>query len=495
MALAQLADAAAGRGGRRRPGGRRTGARARPVRLLSDGARDLLAAAAAHAADYLESLPERPVRADRDSAAALAALPRALPDGPTDPRAVLDELVADAEPGVTAMGSPRYFGFVIGGTLPAALAADWMAAAWDQNAGLASPTPAAAAIEEVAGAWVIDLLGLPREASFAFVTGCQMAHVTCLAAARHRVLAEAGWDVERDGLAGAPRVRVIATAGRHVTVDRALRLLGLGSGCLEPVEADERGAMRPEALERALAGGSGPTIVCAQAGDVNTGAVDPLDAVCDAAGGAGAWVHVDGAFGLWAMASPRRRGELRGCERAQSWATDGHKWLNVPYDCGIAVVADRDAHRAAMAVQASYLQQGEPVREPMDWTPEFSRRARATPVYAALRSLGRNGVAELVDRLCACADRFAERLGAEPGLEVVAHGLNQVLVRPVGDDGAADRLVAAVQADGTCYTTPTTWRGARCMRISVSSWRTTEADVDRSVEAIVRALEIARSRG
>ena len=435
------------------------------------------------------------MRADRDSAAALAALPRALPDGPTDPRAVLDELVADAEPGVTAMGSPRYFGFVIGGTLPAALAADWMATAWDQNAGLASPTPAAAAIEEVAGAWVIDLLGLPREASFAFVTGCQMAHVTCLAAARHRALAEAGWDVERDGLAGAPRVRVIATAGRHVTVDRALRLLGLGGGCLEPVEADERGAMRPEALERALAGGSGPTIVCAQAGDVNTGAVDPLDAVCDAAGGAGAWVHVDGAFGLWAMASPRRRGELRGCERAQSWATDGHKWLNVPYDCGIAVVADRDAHRAAMAVQASYLQQGEPVREPMDWTPEFSRRARATPVYAALRSLGRSGVAELVDRLCACADRFAERLGAEPGLEVVAHGLNQVLVRPVGDDGAADRLVAAVQADGTCYTSPTTWRGARCMRISVSSWRTTEADVDRSVEAIVRALEVARSRG
>jgi glutamate/tyrosine decarboxylase-like PLP-dependent enzyme len=458
------------------------------LRPAADGVRDLLGAAAGHAADYLESLPERPVRAERDPAAALAALHRELAAGPTDPRAVLDDLVADAEPGITAMGSPRYFGFVIGGTLPAALAADWMAAAWDQNAGLASPTPAAAAIEEVAGAWVIDLLGLPPDASFAFVTGCQMAHVTGLAAARHRVLARAGWDAERDGLPGAPRVRVIATAERHVTVDRALRLLGLGGGSLEPVEADERGAMRPQALERALAAGSGPVIVCAQAGDVNTGAVDPLEAVCDAAAAAGAWVHVDGAFGLWALASPGRRGELRGCERAHSWATDGHKWLNVPYDCGIAVVADRDAHRAAMAVEASYLQQGEPVREPMDWTPEFSRRARALPVYAALRSLGRSGVAELVDRLCACADRFAERLGAEPGLEVVAHGLNQVLVRPLGGDAVADRLVAAVQADGTCYTSPTTWRGTRCMRISVSSWRTTEEDVDRSVQAIVRAL-------
>jgi glutamate/tyrosine decarboxylase-like PLP-dependent enzyme len=450
--------------------------------------RDLLSAAAGHAAAYLESLPERPVAAARDAAAARAGVRDTLPDEPVDARTVLDELVEDAEPGIMAMGSPRFFGFVIGGTLPVALVADWMVAAWDQNAGLASPTPAAAAIEEVAGAWVIDLLGLPREASFAFVTGCQMAHVTALAAARHRVLADAGWDVERDGLSGAPPIRLIATRERHVTIDRALRFLGLGTACLEAVEADDRGGMRVEGLERRLDAGGGPTIVCAQAGDVNTGAVDPLDEVCDAARRAGAWVHVDGAFGLWAAASPRLRGLLRGCERADSWATDAHKWLNVPYDCGIAIVADRDAHRRAMAVQASYLQQGEPVREPMDWNPEFSRRARALPVYAALRSLGRSGVAELVDRLCACADRFAERLGAQPGLEVLAQGLNQVLVRPLGPDGAADRLVARIQADGTCWASATTWRGRRCMRISVCSWRTTLADVDRSADAIARAL-------
>ena len=457
--------------------------------------RDLLSAAAGHAATYLESLPERAVGASRDAAASRAALRDMLPDEPIDPRRVLDELVADAEPGITAMGSPRYFGFVIGGTLPAALVADWMASTWDQNAGLASPTPAVAAIEEVAGAWVIDLLGLPAEASFAFVTGCQMAHVTALAAARHRVLANVGWDVERDGLAGAPPIRVIVSRERHVTVDRALRVLGLGTACVDPVPADERGAMRPEALERRLGAGGGPTIVCAQAGDVNTGAVDPLDAVCDAAREAGAWVHVDGAFGLWAHASPRQRGLLRGCERAHSWATDAHKWLNVPYDCGIAIVADREAHRRAMAVEASYLQQGEPVREPMDWNPEFSRRARALPVYAALRSLGRSGVAELVDRLCACADRFAARLDAQPGLEVLAHGLNQVLVRPRGEGGVTDRLVARIQRDGTCWTSATTWRGDRCMRISVCSWRTTLADVDRSVDAIARALEAAAGDG
>jgi glutamate/tyrosine decarboxylase-like PLP-dependent enzyme len=247
--------------------------------------------------------------------------------------------------------------------------------------------------------------------------------------------------------------------------------------------------MRADELRERLREGGGPTIVCAQAGDVNTGAVDPLDEICDAAARAGAWVHVDGAFGLWAGASPGRRALLRGCERARSWATDAHKWLNVPYDCGIAVVADRDAHRRAMAAEASYLQQGEPVREPLDWNPEFSRRARALPVYAALRSLGRSGVAELVDRLCDCAERFAARLGALPGMEVIAQGLNQVLVRPGGPDEAADRLVAAIQRDGTCWTSATTWRGRRCMRISVCSWRTTAADVDRSVEAIARALD------
>jgi glutamate/tyrosine decarboxylase-like PLP-dependent enzyme len=453
--------------------------------------RDLLDAAAAHAARYLESLPERPVDAALDPRSARDALDGALPDAAVDPSQVLDELVQYAEPGITAMGSPRFFGFVIGGALPAAVAADWMASAWDQAAGLASPTPAMAAIEDVAGTWVLDLLGLPSDASFAFVTGCQMAHVTALAAARHRVLADAGWDVEGDGLIGAPTVRALVGEEGHVTVDRALRFIGLGTACIERVPADDQGAMDADALAERLDAGSGPAIVCAQAGNVNTGAVDPLDAICDAARDARAWVHVDGAFGLWASATPRHRSLLRGCERADSWATDAHKWLNVPYDCGIAVVADTDAHRRAMAVQASYLQQGEEVREPMDWTPEFSRRARALPVYAALRSLGRAGVAELVERLCACAERFGEALGREPGVEVVARGLNQVLVRPEGDAELVDRAVRAIQREGTCWVSATTWRGERCVRISVSNWQTTFEDVDRSLDAMLREIESA----
>jgi glutamate/tyrosine decarboxylase-like PLP-dependent enzyme len=449
--------------------------------------RDLLNATADRAATYLESLNERPVRPELDPASAREAFDPTLPDDPIQPELVLDELTEQAEPGITALGSPRYFGFVIGGTLPAALAADWMVSTWDQNAGLAAITPSLAAIEELTGAWLIDLLGLPRTASFAFVTGCQMAQVTALAAARHRVLAEAGWDVARDGLIGAPAIRVIVGEERHVTIDRALRLLGLGMSCLQTVAVDENGAMRAEALAERLWEGRGPTIVCAEAGNLNTGAIDPLDAICEAARDAGAWVHVDGAFGLWANASPRQRSLLRGCERADSWTTDAHKWLNVPYDCGLAFVADREAHMRAMSVTASYLQQGGAVRDPLDWTPEFSRRARAVPVYAALRSLGRSGVAELVDRLCACAERFAERLGEEDGIEVVAQGLNQVLVRP--EAGAmTDELVSEIQREGTCWMSPTTWQGTRCMRISVSNWQTTLDDVDRSVNAITRAL-------
>jgi glutamate/tyrosine decarboxylase-like PLP-dependent enzyme len=451
--------------------------------------RDLLNATAERAASYLESLNERPVRPELDPVAAREALDAVLPDGPVHPELVLDDLVEQAEPGIAALGSPRYFGFVIGGTLPAALAADWMVSTWDQNAGLAAITPSLAAIEELTGAWLIDLLGLPRTASFAFVTGCQMAHVTALAAARERVLADAGWDVARDGLIGAPAIRVIVGEDRHVTVDRALRLLGLGTSCLEPVGVDQHGAMRPEALAERLCEGRAPTIVCAEAGNLNTGAIDPLDAICEVAHDAGAWVHVDGAFGLWANASPRHRSLLRGCERADSWSTDAHKWLNVPYDCGLAFVADREAHLRAMSVTASYLQQGGAVRDPLDWTPEFSRRARAVPVYAALRSLGRSGVAELVERLCACAERFAERLAEQDGTEVIAQGLNQVLVRPEAIE-ATDGLVAEIQREGTCWMSATTWRGTRCMRISVSNWQTTFDDVDRSVDAIGRALGV-----
>jgi aromatic-L-amino-acid decarboxylase len=342
-------------------------------------------------------------------------------------------------------------------------------------------------VEELAGRRAAELLGLPPDASFALVTGCQMAHVTALAAARLRVLERVGWDVERGGLAGAPRVRVLAGTERHVTVDRALRLLGLGLA--EPVECDAAGAMRVDALGAALEAGSGPTIVCAQAGNVNTGAVDPMDAICALGHEHGAWVHVDGAFGLWAAASLARRAVVAGVERADSWATDGHKWLNVPYDCGLAFVADSAAHRGAMASTAGYLPPTDPAgpRSPMDFTPEFSRRGRGFALYAALATLGREGVAELVDRLCACAERFAAALAAEPGVEVLANALNQVLVS-FGDDDATDRAVAALQRDGTCYATPTVWHGRHALRISVSNYQTTFAEVDRSLEAMRLAV-------
>ncbi|MGH2946326.1 MAG: pyridoxal phosphate-dependent decarboxylase family protein [Solirubrobacteraceae bacterium] len=447
--------------------------------------RALLHDVADRAADWLDALPDRPV-GPAETPAELQ-ITGTLGDGPLPIDQVIAELAREAAPGLTAMNSPRFFGFVIGGAHPAGIAADWLATAWDQNAGLAGPTPAVAAFEEVAGRWLADLLRLPATASFALVTGCQMAHVTALAAARHRVLADAGHDVERDGVAGAPPIRVLAGEERHVTVDRALRLLGLGTGSVEPVAADGRGAMRADALAEALAAGDGrPTIVIAQAGNVNGGAIDPMQEVCAAARSAGAWVHVDGAFGLWAAASPRRRHLVRGAELADSWATDAHKWLNVPYDCGIVFVRDREAHRAAISVTAAYLVQaaGGP-REPMDWTPEFSRRARGLAVYATLRALGRDGVAELVDRLCACAERFASRLG-DAGFEVLEQELNQVLVA-CGDDEATEATLAAVQADGTSYPSGTAWRGRRCIRISVCNWQTTTDEVDRSIEAMATA--------
>ncbi|HEX8122652.1 MAG TPA: aminotransferase class V-fold PLP-dependent enzyme [Solirubrobacteraceae bacterium] len=454
--------------------------------------RDLLHAAADHAADHVDGTGSRPIGPQLAPSDLLRTIDVPLPQGPADARAVLDDLVRDAEPGLTDFGAARFFGWVCGGSLPAATAADVMVTAWDQNAGGATIAPAVAAFEEVAGKWVVDVLGLPAGTSFGFVTGCQMAHVTALAAARHAVLARAGWDVGRDGLSGAPPIRVLAGSERHITVDRALRLLGLGTASLEPVEADERGAMRPDALEAALAGVDGPVVVVAQAGNVNTGAIDPLEPIVDAAHRAGAWVHVDGAFGLWAAASPARRAEIAGVERADSWATDGHKWLNVPYDCGIALVADADAHRAAMTATAAYISDaagGSGVRDPLDFNPEFSRRARGVPVYAALRSLGRSGVVELVDRLCDCAERFAARLAAESGVEVLASGLNQVLVRYGDDDATTDAVTAAVQRDGTCFMSGSVWRGRHVMRISVSNWQTTIADVDRSVEAVLAARD------
>jgi glutamate/tyrosine decarboxylase-like PLP-dependent enzyme len=454
--------------------------------------RDLLTSAANHAAGFLESLDDRPIFPRTTPDELRADLGGPLPEHATDPEAVIDDLVAGADPGTVAIPSGRYFGFVIGGGVPAALAADWLTSAWDQNAGLYVGGPAAAIVEEVCIDWLRELLALPDGVSAAFVTGCQMAHVTALAAARQNVLQEAGWDVNTDGLAGSPAIRVIASDLRHITVDRALRLLGIGDGAIEEIPTDDRFRMRPEALRAALASASGPTIVVAQAGEVNTGAFDPLHEIADACGAFGAWLHVDGAFGLWAAVSPSLRHLVAGAERADSWATDAHKWLNVPYDSGLAFCAHPEAHRTAMAVHASYLvhaDEGGP-RDQMDWTPEFSRRARGFSIYAAIRSLGRAGIAEMVERSCAHARRFAELLtagGAEVLNEVV---LNQVLVR-FGDDARTDAVIDGVVRDGTCFLSGTTFRGVRAMRISVSNWQTSEEDVERSAEAILQAATTA----
>jgi glutamate/tyrosine decarboxylase-like PLP-dependent enzyme len=385
------------------------------------------------------------------------------------------------------MTGGRYFGFVIGGALPVAVAADWLTSAWDQNAGLAVPTPAAAVVEEVAGGWLKDLLGIPAHASFALVTGCQMAHATALAAARHHLLAKAGHDVERDGLTGAPPIRVVAGAKRHGTLDRALRFLGLGTACVRPVAVDAQGRMRVDELRAELARESGPTIVCSQLGEVNTGSCDDIDAIADAATAAGSWHHIDGAFGLWAAAAPSLRHLTAGSERADSWATDAHKWLNVPYDNGIAFCAHPESHQKALGIRSSYLVFADDAREPLDWVPEHSRRARGFTVYAALRSLGRSGVADLVERSCARARDLATALGELPGCEVLNDVvLNQVLLR-FEDDDATDAVVARVQEGGEAWLGGTVWNDRRAIRISVCNWQTSEADVERTVAAFAAA--------
>jgi len=447
---------------------------------------DPLRRTAERVAEYRRTVGERPVAPPVDAGALRDALGGPLPDEGTDPGTVVDELVAAVEPALVATAGPRYFGFVVGGSLEAAMHADLLAVGWDQMAFNAVSSPAAAAVEAVVGGWVGDLLGLPADASFGITTGAQGANTVALAAARHRVLARAGWDVEASGLSGAPSVRVLAGEERHATIDRSLRLLGLGAGALETVAVDGNGAMDPSALAAALAEGGGrPAIVCAQAGNVNTGACDDLAAITAPAKEHDAWVHVDGAFGLWAAASPAKRHLVEGVEAAHSWAADGHKWLNVPYDAGFVFCADRDAHAASMAYTASYLAG----QEAGSWAVESSRRARGFASWAALRELGRSGVAELVDRCCALAERFAERLaeidGVEIGNEVV---LNQVLAS-FGSDETTDAVIDAVQRDGTCWMGGTTWQGRRYMRISVSNWSTTEADVDRCVATIARLLD------
>ncbi len=452
-----------------------------------DETRDLLRCTADHASDFLETLDERPVFPAVGVEELRARLGGPLPDGPTDPAAVVDQLVAAAEPGVVAIPSGRYFGFVIGGAVPAALAADWLTSAWDQNAGLYVAGPSASVVEEVAGAWVKELLRLPADASFAFVTGCQMANFTALAIARRHVLAEAGWDFDADGLAGAPRVRVLCGAKVHVTVTRALRLLGLGAP--ELVEADDQGRMVAGSLSRSLRDRTGPTIVCAQAGEVNTGAFDPLPEIAAAAREAGAWLHVDGAFGLWAAASPSLAHRVEGAELADSWATDAHKWLNVPYDCGIVLCRHPESHRRAIGVQAEYLIQADgSVRDQVDWTPEFSRRARGFTVYAAIRSLGRQGIAELVERTCAHARRFADELAALPGFELLNDVvLNQVLFRFESDE-RTDEVLRRVQESGEAWLSGTTWDDRPAIRVSVSNWQTSDADIERLVGAFRAAV-------
>jgi glutamate/tyrosine decarboxylase-like PLP-dependent enzyme len=446
-----------------------------------------------HAARFIQSLPERPVRPEAAVAELRTELGLPLQPESIPAADVIRDLIAAAEPGLMGTTSPRFFGFVIGGTTPVALAADWLTTLWDQNAGLYASAPAASVAEETAARWLVDVLGLPPGTSTGFVTGGQMANFTCLAAARDHVLAEAGWDVERDGLQGAPRIRVIAGEERHSTIDRALRYLGLGETTARLVPADEQGRMRPDALEETLVEEDAPTIVCAQAGNVNSGSFDPLRPICEMSRQAGAWVHVDGAFGLWAAASPRLAHLLDGHDLADSWATDGHKWLNVPYDSGFAFCARPEAHRRAMQVHASYLIHAEDAeRDPMDWNPEFSRRARGFAVYAAMRALGRGGITEMIERGCDNARRFADRLATADGVEVLNEVvLNQVLVA-FGDDERTQEVVRRVQADGTCWLSGSRWRGRAVMRISVSNWATTADDVDRSVGAILAAAEAAQ---
>ena len=450
--------------------------------------RGALADAAGRIAEYREHLPMAkvtPIAHRREVRLALGE----LRDGPAPLDDVIAELVEAASPGLMASAGPRYFGFVTGGSLDAALVADVLATGWDQCAFNEALSPAAIAVEDVAGAWLKDILGLPSTASVGFVTGAQGANTVGLAAARWSVLHRHGWDVGRDGLAGAPGVRVVVGAERHATIDRAVRLLGLGERSLEVVPALSDGAMDAGALVELLGAlEPGPTIVCAQTGNVNTGACDDLAAAGAAARAAGAWLHVDGAFGLWAAASPRTASLVDGIELADSWACDGHKWLNVPYDSGYAFCAHPDVHATALAYTADYLTGQVAGRElgGGDFVPESSRRARGFATWAALRSLGRSGVTELVDGCCAVARRLAAGLDELDGVEVVNEVvLNQVLVR-VGDAELTDRLERAIQDDGTCWLGATTWRGERLLRVAVSNWSTTETDADLVVETIGR---------
>jgi glutamate/tyrosine decarboxylase-like PLP-dependent enzyme len=441
----------------------------------------LLRDAAARASRYIDSLGERPVTPSAAAVERLAVLDVPLPAGPEDAARILADLDEIVGPATMATAGPRFFGFVIGGTLPGAVAANVLATAWDQNSARSDVTPGTARVEAVALRWILEALALPPGTAGGFVTGATLANFTALAAARHALLAREGWDVEARGLFGAPELEVVVGAEVHPSVLKALALLGLGKARVTVVPVDSQGRMRADAFPPV----GRRTIVCVQAGNVNTGSFDPAEALVPRARAGGAWVHVDGAFGLWARAAPGRAALARGLEGADSWATDLHKWLNVPYDSGVALVRDEDALRTAMSMSAAYLPEGS-LRDPAEYTPELSRRARGVEAWAALRVLGRSGLAELVERNCRQARRFAEGLAAAGHRVLNEVVLNQVVVS-FGDEDRTRRVIAAIQRDGTCWCGPTAWQGHVAMRISVSSWATTDADVERSLQAMLRA--------
>jgi len=462
--------------------------------------RNVLEKTLAHALGYLENLGDTPVSATITLVELRSRLNRPLTENGEDAGVVIDELVRDVEGGVLSTAGGRFFGWVVGGSVPAALAADWLTSTWDQNAVLYASGPAEAVIEEVCGEWLKELLGLPLKASFALVTGTQMAHVTCLAAARNSLLAKMNWDVERKGLSGAPQIRILSSSEHHGSCDRAVRLLGLGTDSIVDLPVDDQGCLIPNSLLKSLREQAGaPTIVLLQAGDLNTGAYDPFSEIIPMAHSYNAWVHVDGAFGLWAAASPVYRHFLNGVEMADSWSTDGHKWLNVPYDCGFAFVSDSRAHYNSMSYRTSYLTRAEDARDQIDWTPEWSRRGRGVATYAAIRQLGRSGIADLVERTCRYAHALVTRIGALKGAEMVWEPqINQGLVRfldskpgatQTDHDRRTDEVIAALQKTGEAFFGGTTWRGKRCMRVSVCNWQTGDEDVERTVAVVKRVLE------
>ena len=454
-----------------------------------------LEAAFRRALDYLENVDDQPVGPTASLQQLRERICKTWDSKGMGAEQVIEELARDVEGGLNNSVNARFYAWVIGGSLPSALAADWLTSTWDQNAGMYSVSPASAIVEEAAGSWLKELFRLPEQTSFALVTGCQMAHATCLAAARSWLLKNKGWDVERQGMAGSPQILVF-TGERHSSLDRALRLLGIGDESLRVLETDTSGALQSAALEKALReSAEAPAIVQLQAGDINTGSFDDFEALIPIARSHGAWVHVDGAFGLYATASPRYDHLVRGMEKAHSWATDGHKWLNVPYDCGYAFVAEPESHRASMSMQASYLTHQTAARDPLDWNPEFSRRARGFATYAALRELGRDGVREMVERDCDCAAGLVKGLSQLANVEVLAWPIiNQGVVAFLDPAGKAsdewnDRVIAGIAREGTAFFSGTTYQGRRAMRISVSNWQTSQEDVERTVAGVQRAIQ------